>query len=100
MTKNEMTFSEYYEYYLTLHQNKWCRLLHATGQIATIIYVVLCITYGLYFALLLTPFVVYPFAWAGHFVFEKNTPAAFKRPVWAKACDWIMLKDMILGRIK
>lgn len=100
MTKSEMTFSEYYQYYLTLHQNKWCRLLHAAGQFATIGFVILCFTYGIYPALVFTPFVVYPFAWTGHFVFEKNTPAAFKRPVWAKACDWIMLKDMLLGRLK
>jgi hypothetical protein len=50
--------------------------------------------------LLATPFVVYPFAWFGHYVFEKNEPAAFSNPLWAKACDWIMLKDWILGRIE
>jgi hypothetical protein len=43
--------------------------------------------------------VVYPFAWSGHFFFEKNTPAAFSRPLWAKACDWVMLKDVVTGKI-
>jgi len=46
------------------------------------------------------PFVIYPFAWSGHFFFENNTPAAFSKPLWAKACDWIMFKDILLGRIK
>jgi len=50
--------------------------------------------------LLLTPFVVYPFAWSGHFFFEKNKPAAFSNPFWAKACDWVMLKDIITGKIR
>jgi len=50
--------------------------------------------------LVLTPFVVYPFAWSGHYFFEKNRPAAFSNPLWAKACDWIMLKDILLGRIR
>jgi len=50
--------------------------------------------------LILTPFIVYPFAWSGHYFFEKNKPAAFKNPLWAKACDWVMLKDMILGKVK
>jgi len=50
--------------------------------------------------LFLAPFIVYPFAWTGHFVFEKNKPAAFKNPLWAKACDWAMFKDMLMGRIK
>ena len=94
-----MTFNEYYEHYLTLHQNKWCRRLHILGQLATIGYILAVVSSGLWGALLLTPFVVYPFAWAGHFVFEKNTPAAFTHPLWAKACDWVMLKDVITGKI-
>jgi len=94
-----MTFAEYYEYYLTLHQNKWCRRLHVFGQIATIFFIWGCLSADMYFLLVATPFVVYPFAWSGHFFFEKNKPAAFKNPVWAKISDWIMLKDIILGRI-
>ena len=95
----QMTFSEYYEYYLTLHQNKWCRRLHVLGQIATIIFIFMCFYYHIYLLLLFTPFVVYPFAWSGHYFFEKNKPAAFTNPLWAKACDWVMLKDIIIGRI-
>jgi hypothetical protein len=94
-----MTFSEYYKHYLTLHQNKWCRRLHVLGQLATITYVVSVVSIGWWPALILAPFVVYPFAWTGHYVFEKNEPAAFTHPLWAKACDWVMLKDMIIGRI-
>ena len=94
-----MTFWEYYDYYLTLHQNKWCRRLHVLGQIMTIMYVALCINFGLWLMLIFTPFIVYPFAWSGHYYFEKNKPAAFSRPLWAKACDWVMLRDIILGRI-
>ena len=95
----EITFKQYYEHYLTLHQNKWCRRLHVLGQIVTIAFVVICIQYSLWLLLIATPFVVYPFAWTGHYIFEKNKPAAFKNPVWAKACDWVMLKDIIIGKI-
>jgi hypothetical protein len=96
---DKLTFNEYYEYYLTLHQNKWCRRLHVLGQFATIFFVVSCILYKIWFLLLLTPFVVYPFAWSGHYFFEKNKPAAFSNPLWAKACDWVMLKDIITGKV-
>ena len=48
----------------------------------------------------IVPFVVYPFAWTGHIVFEKNEPAAWSNPLWAKACDWIMLKDVLTGKLK
>tara|TARA_R100001082_G_scaffold6667_2_gene4242 strand:+ start:1241 stop:1534 length:294 start_codon:yes stop_codon:yes gene_type:complete len=90
---------EYYEYYLTLHQNKWNRRLHALGQVCTIVFVMWCLNNSLLF-LLLAPFVVYPFAWTGHIVFEKNKPAAWSKPLFAKLCDWIMLKDMIIGRLE
>lgn len=101
-----MTFKEYYENYLTLHQNKWNRRLHVLGQILTIIYVasILYLSYKVYVLflglLVFAPFVVYPFAWSGHFFIEKNKPAAFKNPIWAKASDWVMLKDILIGRIK
>jgi hypothetical protein len=95
-----MKFNEYYKYYLTLHQNRWTRRLHVTGQLATVLFVAACISKTAWWTLLLTPFIVYPFAWAGHFFFEKNKPAALSRPLWAKACDWVMLKDILLRKIE
>ena len=95
-----MTFWEYYEYYLTLHQNKWTRRFHFFGQIATILFLFFVISNKIWLLLVLTPFVVYPFAWSGHYFFEKNEPAAFSNPLWAKACDWVMMKDIIIGKIK
>ena len=94
-----MTFDEYYKYYLTLHQNKWCRRLHALGQVVTILFIALVIYKSYWPLLLLTPFVVYPFAWSGHYFFEKNQPAAFTHPIWAKVCDCMMLRDIIKGKI-
>ena len=70
------------------------------GQFTTIAFVSLCIYTKLYLLLLLTPFVVYPFAWSGHYFFEKNKPAAFSNPMYAKISDWMMLRDCLLGRLK
>lgn len=94
-----MNMKEYYEMYLTLHQNKICRRLHVMGQLTTIIFILFSISTQNYFLLLLSPFVVYPFAWSGHYFFEKNKPAAFKDPIKAKISDWIMLKDILTGKI-
>ena len=95
-----MTFKQYYKHYLTLHQNKWCRRLHVLGQLFTIAFTIF-IFYNSYWLLIpLVPFVIYPFAWSGHYFFEKNAPAAFKNPLWAKACDWVMLKDILIGRLR
>ena len=96
----DISFDEYYEHYLSLHQNKWTRRLHVLGQLATIFFVISMISMKAWIFLLLTPFVVYPFAWLGHFLFEKNKPAAWSHPLWAKVCDWVMLKDMIIGKVK
>jgi len=49
---------------------------------------------------LLIPFIIYPFAWAGHYFVEKNKPAAFKKPLYAKASDWVMFFDILRGKIK
>tara|TARA_Y100001937_G_C7097264_1_gene320714 strand:- start:47 stop:337 length:291 start_codon:yes stop_codon:yes gene_type:complete len=95
-----MEFLKYYEYYLTLHQNVWNRRLHVIGQLFTLLHIYLCLTIFPVYAILLAPFIIYPFAWTGHFVFEKNKPAAFKNPLYAKLSDWIMLKDWFLGKIE
>jgi hypothetical protein len=93
-------FSDYYQYYLSLHQNVWCRRLHVLGQTFTILYVILCLTKLPLVCILFAPFIVYPFAWSGHYFFEKNEPAAFSNPMYAKMADWVMLKDWILGRLQ
>lgn len=97
---NNMNMEEYYKYYLTLHQNLWCRRLHVLGQLTTISYIVYCLLSKHWLLLLLTPFIVYPFAWSGHFFFEKNKPAAFSAPSRAKLADWMMLRDYVLGRVE
>jgi len=95
-----MTFEEFYEHYLSLHQNKWCRRLHVVGQFATIAFFLYCLIRHRWLMLLLTPFVIYPFAWIGHIFFEKNKPAAWTNPLWAKKCDWLMLRDILNGKIE
>ena len=95
-----MTISEYYKYYLTLHEHPKCKLLHFIGQLVTISFSVLVLYNWYWYLIPIIPFVIYPFAWSGHFFFENNTPAAFSKPLWAKACDWIMFKDILLGRLR
>ena len=94
-----MNQNEYYKYYLSLHKNKTCRLLHFIGQLITIIFTI-WILYNWYWYLIpIVPFIVYPFAWTGHYLFEKNKPAAFKDPKKAKIADWMMFWDILKGKI-
>ena len=92
-------FKEYYQYYLSLHQNKWNRRLHVVGQVATLLFVGFAVLSERWYLIFFAPFVVYPFAWLGHLFFEKNKPAAWSNLLWAKASDWIMFKDWIVGKV-
>jgi hypothetical protein len=69
------------------------------GQIATVAFILTCLKAKIFLLLFITPFIVYPFAWSGHYFFEKNKPAAFKNPIWAKLCDLIKIKDILTGKI-
>lgn len=50
--------------------------------------------------LLLLPVIGYGFAWIGHFKFEKNRPATFRYPLYSLMGDWVMFRDMLIGRIR
>ena len=92
--------SIYYRNYLKLHSKPKTRLLHFIGQIITIICIIFILYYKFWYFIPFIPFVIYPFAWSGHYFFEKNKPAAFKNPIYAKLSDWIMFKDILLGKLK
>jgi hypothetical protein len=42
----------------------------------------------------------YGFAWVGHFFFEKNKPATFKHPLYSLIGDFVMFRDLLVGRIR
>jgi len=95
-----MTISKYYKYYLTLHEHPKCKLLHFIGQVVTLLFMAIILYNSYWYLVIIVPFVIYPFAWSGHYFFEKNKPAAFNEPIKAKISDWIMFKDIILGRFR
>ena len=42
----------------------------------------------------------YGFAWLGHFAFEKNQPATFRRPLYSFMGDWAMYRDILTGKVR
>lgn len=94
------SFSEFYPYYLTEHNNKTCRRLHFIGSSLVLLLIAYVILSHNFIALWLLPVIGYGFAWVGHFFFEKNRPATFKYPFYSLWGDWVMFKDMLLGKIR
>jgi hypothetical protein len=99
MSKSFSSFSEFYPYYLSEHQDRNCRRLHFIGSWLVLVALILAFAHSWWW-LLATPVIGYGFAWVGHFVFEKNRPATFKHPFYSLAGDWVMFADILRGRVR
>ena len=93
------SFAEFYPYYLSEHSNSTCRRLHFIGTTLVIFILALTIAKGAWLLLLALPLAGYSFAWVGHFFFEKNRPATFQHPFYSLLGDFVMYRDMVLGRV-
>jgi len=93
------TFAEFYPFYLGEHRNRTCRRLHFVGSTLVLLCVAMLIVSGRPQYLLYALLCGYGFAWIGHFGFEKNKPASFKRPLYSLMGDWVMYRDLWTGRI-
>jgi hypothetical protein len=93
------TFAEFYPFYLGEHSNRTCRRLHFLGSSLGLVCLGMMFMTGKPQYLLYGLLCGYACAWVGHFGFEKNKPASFKRPLYSFMGDWVMYKDMWLGKV-
>ena len=101
MDNNKYTsFKQFYPFYLSEHSKTSTKLLHVIGSIAVLIVLFYAIITQDWVKLYYLPLIGYGFAWIGHFFFEKNRPATFKYPLYSFIGDWVMLKDILMGKIK
>jgi len=92
-------FADFYPYYLSEHRNRTCRRLHFAGSTLALVFLGLLIATGEPPYLLYGLLSGYGLAWIGHFGFEKNKPASFRRPLYSFMGDWVMYKDIWIGKI-
>ncbi|MET0332807.1 MAG: DUF962 domain-containing protein [Rhizobacter sp.] len=97
--KSLKSFAEFYPFYLSEHSNRTCRRLHFVGSTLALLCLVAAIVLVAPGYVLLGLVFGYAFAWIGHFGFEKNKPASFKRPLYSFMGDWVMYKDLWTGKI-
>ncbi|MDQ3618347.1 MAG: DUF962 domain-containing protein [Pseudomonadota bacterium] len=93
------SFREFYPFYLSEHRNPVSRRLHFVGSCGVIVLVIAAMAEGNAWWLLAALVCGYGFAWVGHLFFEKNRPATFKHPLYSFVGDWVMIKDILTGRI-
>ncbi len=93
------SFAEFYPFYLQEHSNRTCRRLHFVGSTLPLLCLFALFLTGNFWFLLGGLLFGYGFAWIGHFGFEKNRPASFKRPLYSFRGDWVMWRDILTGRI-
>ncbi len=95
----KISFAEFYPFYLTEHSNRTCRRMHFIGSSLALVCLGFLLATGKPQFLLYGLLCGYACAWIGHFVFEKNKPASFKQPLYSFMGDWVMYKDMWLGKV-
>jgi len=97
--KSLRSFAVFYPVYLGEHRHPTCRRLHFAGSTLALACLALLAWTREPWFLVAALACGYGFAWVGHFVFEKNRPASFKRPLWSFMGDWRMYADIWRGRI-
>ena len=93
------SFADFYPFYLSEHSNRTCRRLHFVGSTLSLLCLGMLVATGKPQYLLYGLLCGYGFAGGGHFGFEKNKPASFKRPLYSFMGDWVMYKDIWTGKV-
>lgn len=98
MAERIKTYSEFYRFYLSEHQNRTSRILHFIGTFLVFVLLFLAIFNSWGWEWIFLPLVGYGFAWGGHAFFEKNKPATFKYPFWSLISDFRLFFEILYGK--
>ncbi|MBC7698834.1 Mpo1-like protein [Aquabacterium sp.] len=94
------SFKAFYPFYLSQHADLVCRRLHVMGSLLVLVALASVVVSRQWVYLLGVPVIGYAFAWVGHFVFEKNKPATFSHPIYSFMGDWVMLYQVLTGKVR
>lgn len=90
-------FEAYWPDYVRAHSKKLNRTLHAIGVGLALACVVAALKQRRPWLLLGAPLFGYGFAWAGHFLVEKNTPETFSHPLYSLRASLLMFFKTVSG---
>ena len=99
-TQRFASFNDFYPFYLREHSSRVSRRLHVIDTALALALALRALVSGQWRLLWGVPLAGYAFAWIGHFFFEKNSPATFRHPFYSLLGDFVMLRDVVAGRIR
>ena len=94
------SFREFYPYYLGQHSNRTSRRLHVAGTALALLTAAAALLTRHWRVLLLAPLLGYLPAWAGHLIFERNSPATLRHPLYSLGADFRLLAEVLTGRVR
>lgn len=94
------TYREFWDFYVREHSKPATRALHFVGTSLGLVLLGWFVWRGTWWGIPLCFVVGYAFAWAAHFLVEKNRPATFEYPLWSFVSDYKMMWLMLTGRMR
>ena len=94
------TYGEFWDFYVREHSRPATRALHFAGTSLGLALLAWLIWRGTWYYFPVCLVVGYAFAWAAHFLVEKNRPATFQYPLWSFVSDYRMMWFMLTGRMQ
>jgi len=92
-------FADFYPVYLAMHSHPTNRRLHMLGNALALGALACAVATRNPWALLAMPAFASGLAFVGHRFFQKNKPGVRHYPVWGTIGNWVMTKDILIGKI-
>ncbi|BBD96552.1 DUF962 domain-containing protein [Sphingobium amiense] len=92
-------FRDFWPYYLQEHAHSGTRVLHYAGTSIVVALLAGAAVSQRRWLLAALPVAGYGFAWAGHWLVERNQPATFRYPLWSLRADFVMWQRFMTGHI-
>lgn len=93
------TYEEFWPYYVSQHLHPATRTTHVLGTTLAVGFAIAAAVTLMPVLLVAVPVVGYGFAFASHFIWEKNRPATFGHPLWSFRADLRQWWKAYAGRL-
>ena len=94
------TLAEFWPFYVGEHQKPLTRWLHFAGTSTLFGWLIVALLRRDLRLVLVAIVMPYAWAWAAHFLVEKNRPATFKYPLKSLVSDFVMYGKMWRGQME